>query len=170
MQSLQRTSDKPNIVDKLPHNFMHLGLAAIITPDVRVIHTVRDPLDTCLSCYFQHFGGPSFTFSNQLDALSSFYRQYHRLMEHWKAVLPISIHTVQYEDLVSNTEDVAKSMVSHLGLDWDASVLDFHANERIVATASYAQVRRPIYSSSIGRAERYRHRLGALVSLSQLQM
>ncbi len=170
MQSLHRTSDKANIIDKLPHNFMHLGLAAIITPGVRVIHTVRDPVDTCLSCYFQHFGGPSFAFSNRLDALSSFYRQYHRLMMHWEAVLPIPVHTVRYEELVADPERVAKGMVSHLGLDWNESVLDFHTNDRIVATASYDQVRRPIYSSSVGRSERYRHRLGALVTLAQLQM
>jgi len=170
MDSLRRTSDKPFVIDKLPHNFMNLGLAAIITPGVRVIHTVRDPVDTCLSCYFQHFGGPSFTFSNQLEALSSFYRQYHRLMAHWEAVLPVDIHTVRYEDMVAETETTSQQILEFLGCDWDESVLNFHMNQRIVATASYAQVREPIYSSSVGRAERYRHRIGALVSLSQLEM
>jgi tetratricopeptide (TPR) repeat protein len=170
MESLQRTSDKPLVIDKLPHNFMNLGLAAIITPGVRVIHTVRDPVDTCLSCYFQHFGGPSFTFSNKLEALSSFYKQYRRLMAHWEAVLPVDIHTVRYEDMVAETKKTSQEVLAFLGCEWDDSVLNFHMNERIVATASYAQVREPIYSSSIGRAERYRHRIGALVSLAQLQM
>jgi tetratricopeptide (TPR) repeat protein len=170
MESLRRTSDKPLVIDKLPHNFMNLGLAAIITPGVRVIHTVRDPVDTCLSCYFQHFGGPSFTFSNHLEALSSFFRQYRRLMAHWEAVLPIDIHTVRYEDMVAETKKTSQEVLAFLGCDWDESVLNFHMNQRIVATASYAQVREPIYSSSVGRAERYRHRIGALVSLAQLQM
>jgi Flp pilus assembly protein TadD len=170
MDSLRRTSNSPLVVDKLPHNFLHLGLAAIVTPNARVIHTVRDPVDTCLSCFFQHFGGSTFAFTNRLDALSSFFAQYHRLMKHWEAVLPLEMLTVRYEDLVAETETVSRQMLGFLGREWDASVLDFHKNERLVATASYAQVRQPVYSSSVGKAERYRHRIGELVALAQLSL
>jgi hypothetical protein len=82
----------------------------------------------------------------------------------------VDIHTVRYEDMVAETKKTSQEVLAFLGCEWDDSVLNFHMNERIVATASYAQVREPIYSSSIGRAERYRHRIGALVSLAQLQM
>ena len=157
------------VVDKLPHNFLHLGLAALLTPQARVIHCVRDPIDTCLSCYFQHFSGPANSFSGRLDALSGFYAQYHRLMKHWSAVLPLEILTVRYEDVVADTEQVSQQMLSFLGRSWDPAVLDFHKSARVCATASYAQVQQPIYSSSIGRAERYRHRLGELITVAQLR-
>jgi len=168
MESLGRTSNLPMVVDKLPHNFLHLGLAAILTPDAKVIHCVRDPVDTCLSCYFQHFGGSTFAFSNRLDALSNFYAQYHRLMKHWESVLPLQVLTVRYEDLVAETEQVSRGMLNFLGRSWDEGVLDFHKNDRICATSSYAQVREPIYSTSVGKAERYRHRIGELVAVAEL--
>lgn len=169
MESLRRTSDARYVVDKLPHNFLHLGLAAILTPDAKIIHAVRDPVDTCLSCYFQHFGGPNFAFSTQIDALCSFYTEYHRLMKHWESVLPLRMHAVRYEDMVAESERVSKGLLEFLGEDWQDGLLDFHRSERLVQTASYAQVQQPIYSSSVGRSERYRHRLGSLVSLAQLQ-
>ena len=169
MQSLRRSSNASMVVDKLPHNFLHLGLAAILTPQARVVHCVRDPVDTCLSCFFQHFAGPANAFSSRLDALSSFYTQYHRLMKHWSAVLPLEVLTVRYEEVVSNTEQESQRLLSFLGLEWDPAVLDFHKNARVCATASYAQVQRPVYSTSVGRAERYRHRIGELIAVAQLR-
>jgi len=168
MDSLRRTSEQPLVIDKLPHNFLHLGLAALVTPGAKVIHTVRDPVDTCLSCFFQNFAGPALGFTSRLDALSSFYAQYHRLMKHWEAVLPLEVLTVRYEDIVADTEKISRQMLSFLGREWDAGVLDFHQNERLVATASYAQVRERVYASSVGKAERYRHRLGELVAVAHL--
>ena len=169
MESLRRASELPLVVDKLPHNFMHLGLAAVLTPQARVIHAVRDPVDTCLSCYFQHFAGPANAFSSRLDALSSYYAQYHRLMKHWDAVLPLEMMTVRYEDVVANTEQASQQLLSFLGRAWDPAVLDFHKSARVCATASYAQVQQPVYSTSVGRAERYRHRIGELVAVAQLR-
>jgi hypothetical protein len=168
MQSLRRVSDAPVVVDKMPHNFMHLGLASVVTPQTRVIHCIRDPIDTCLSCFFQHFAGPHYAFAAQLESLAGFYREYHRLMEHWASVLPVPMMTVRYEDMVKDTEGTSRKLLDFLGLDWDASVLRFHENDRVVRTASYAQVRQPIYTTSVGRAERYRHRLGPLVALNTL--
>ena len=170
MDSLRRISDAPVVVDKLPHNFLHLGLAAVLTPGAKVVHVVRDPVDTCLSCYFQNFGGSKLAFTNQLDALCAFYKEYHRLMQHWMDVLPLPIHTVRYEDVVADSEREIKGLLQFVGEEWTSDVLDFHRSDRLVQTASYAQVQRPIYSTSVGRAERYRHRLGSLVGLAQLQM
>jgi len=165
MESLGRTSSLPIVVDKMPMNFLHLGMIAMITPGARVIHCVRDPVDTCLSCFFQHFGGPHYAFSTQLESLASFYRQYDRLMSHWMKVLPLEIMTVRYEDMVADSESASREMLEFVGVEWDAQVLRFHENTRTVRTASYAQVRRPIYQTSVGRAERYAHRLGPLLSL-----
>lgn len=168
--SLRRASMAPLVIDKLPHNFLHLGLAALLTPDAKVVHVVRDPVDTCLSCFFQNFGGPSFAFTTQLEALSGFYREYHRLMAHWQEVLPLNVHRVQYESLVADSVSEIKAVLDFLGQDWQSGLLDFHKSDRIVQTASYAQVQQPVYSTSVGRAERYRHRIGALIGLAQLQM
>jgi hypothetical protein len=89
-------------------------------------------------------------------------------MKHWEAVLPLQVLTVRYEDIVADTEKISRQMLSFLGREWDAGVLDFHQNERLVATASYAQVRERVYASSVGKAERYRHRLGELVAVAHL--
>ena len=168
MESLRAISDRSLVVDKLPQNFLHLGLVAVATPGAKIIHCVRDPVDTCLSCYFQHFNGPGYAFTNSLEALSSYYHQYHRLMAHWAEVLPLKIHTVQYEEMVANTEEVSRAALDFVGVEWDERVLSFHENERLCATASYAQVQQPVYSSSVGRAERYRHHLEGLRSVAML--
>ena len=89
-------------------------------------------------------------------------------MKHWEKVLPLKVMNVSYEELVADTEKVSREMLSFLDQSWDGGVLDFHKSERICVTASYAQVREPIYSTSIGKAERYRHRIGELVTLAQL--
>ena len=90
-------------------------------------------------------------------------------MKHWSAVLPLEVLTVRYEEVVSNTEQESQRLLSFLGLEWDPAVLDFHKNARVCATASYAQVQRPVYSTSVGRAERYRHRIGELIAVAQLR-
>ena len=132
----------PIVVDKLPHNFLHLGLAAILTPQARVIHCVRDPVDTCLSCYFQHFAGPANAFASRLDALSSFYGQYHRLMKHWASVLPLEVMTVRYEDVVADRSRRA-SKCSRSGALMGSCSTGLHKSARVCATASYAQVSNP---------------------------
>ena len=141
------------IVDKMPGNFMYLGLIDLLFPHSRIIHCRRHPLDTCLSCYFQDFSGDH-PYANDLSALGKYYLEYFRLMEHWRNAVQVPILDVRYEDLSTNINVIAPQVFEFCGLDWDDSYLDFHKKKRTVVTASYDQVRREIYTTSI---ERYRH-------------
>ncbi|HHH42543.1 MAG TPA: sulfotransferase family protein, partial [Gammaproteobacteria bacterium] len=151
------------ITDKMPANFMHLGLIQMLLPRARVIHCRRDPLDTCLSYYFHDFSSPH-SYSYRLEDLAVYYQNYLRLMAHWRTVLDIQLLEVQYEDLVSNQESTSRELVEFCGLDWDDACLSFHENRRAVATTSYDQVRKPMYTSSVGRWKNYRAQLQPLIS------
>jgi len=140
--------------DKLPDNFLHLGLIALAFPGARVIHCTRDPLDTCLSCYFQHFGG-YYPFAYDLEDLGSFYRDYERLMAHWKQIVDLPMTEIAYESLVADQEAETRRLLEFLGLEWDDACLRFHESKRVVITASNDQVRQPMYKSSLRRHERY---------------
>lgn len=142
------------VTDKMPHNFLHLGLIDLLFPGARIIHCLRDPLDTCLSCYFHNFSGEH-AYAYNLDSLGTYYRQYERLMAHWRSVIRIPMLEVRYEDVVSNTEEASRILVDFCGLPWDDRCLRFHESQRTVATASHDQVRRPIYHSSVGRWKHY---------------
>ena len=163
-QLRQCSSDAQRITDKMPQNFLHLGLIALMFPGAAVIHCVRDPIDTCLSCYSHNFlGGHAYSFS--LQNLGVYYRQYARIMRHWGEVLDNAILEVSYEDLVENTEELSREMVSFCNLDWDQSCLRFYETKRQVKTASYDEVRRPIYTSSVGRSKQYMPYLKPLLEL-----
>lgn len=149
------------ISDKLPTNFLHLGLIQILFPAARVIHCVRDPMDTCVSCYFHHFGG-SLPFAYDLGHLGAFYTDYARLMKHWKQMLDIPILDVVYERLVADQEGESRRLIEFLGLEWDQACLRFHETKRLTITASNDEVRQPMYASSIRRHERYAGRLAPL--------
>ncbi|HVH84742.1 MAG TPA: sulfotransferase, partial [Steroidobacteraceae bacterium] len=149
------------VTDKMTGNFMRLGLIALLLPRARVIHCQRDPFDTCLSCYFQNFLEP-FPFTSELSRLGKYYREYERLMAHWRAVLPAPMLEVPYEALVADPEPWCRRMLEFCGLPWDERVLRFFATERAVQTASFWQVRQPIYLSSVGRWRHYRAHLGSL--------
>jgi tetratricopeptide (TPR) repeat protein len=152
------------ITDKMPDNFLRLGLIALLFPGARIIHCLRDPIDTCLSCYFQNFG-PGLAFAFDLAALAEYYRQYRRLMDHWRAVLNLSVLEVRYEDLVTNQEKVTRDLVAFCGLDWDERCLRFYESARAVSTASYDQVRQPLYTRSVERWRHYSRHLGPLADL-----
>ena len=141
------------VTDKAPLNFPHLGLISLLFPGAHVIHTMRDPRDTCLSCYFQNFG-ERHGYSRHLSDLGAFYNDYLRVMAHWRETLDITVHDVAYEDLVRQPEQVSRALVDFCGLPWDEACLRFFDNPRFVGTASYDQVRRPIYTASL---ERWRH-------------
>ncbi len=147
--------------DKMPINFIHLGFISLLFPNARLIHCVRDPLDTCLSCYFKLFSG-ELPYAYSFDDLGKFYRLYQRLMIHWKRVLPTPIYELRYEDMVVNQEEETRKLVEFCGLDWNNACLDFHKTKRTVATASHDQVRKPVYTSSIGRWRAYEKHLGPL--------
>ncbi|MDP6343904.1 MAG: sulfotransferase, partial [Alphaproteobacteria bacterium] len=151
-----------HITDKLPNNFLRIGLIQMILPNATIVHCQRSPMDTCLSCFTLLFseGQP---FSYDLAELGHFYRQYEALMSHWRTVLPGRFLDLRYEDLLSDLEGQARRLIDHCGLAWDDRCLNFHQTERTVRTASLAQVRQPIYTSSRGRWRRYEHHLGPLI-------
>jgi tetratricopeptide (TPR) repeat protein len=153
-----------HITDKMPTNFVFAGLIHLALPNATIIHTMRDPVDTCISCFSKLFTEGNFH-TYDLAELGRYYRHYQALMAHWHQVLPPGrILDVAYEDTVADLEGVARRIVAHCGLPWDARCLDFHSTERIVRTASAAQVRRPIYASSVGRRRAYQSMLGPLLS------
>lgn len=150
------------VTDKTPRNFRYLGLARLLLPDAKVIHCVRDPVDTCFSCYALNLVAQPYTFD--LLELADYYRGYERLMAHWRSVLPDGwLLEVRYEDLVADLEGSARQLVAHCGLEWDDACLQFDATDRPVMTASVAQVRRPVYRSSVSRWRRFEPHLGPLL-------
>ena len=149
------------MTDKMPANFMHLGYIKLFLPNAKIIHCRRTALDTCLSCYFQHFTNPM-AFSNSLEGLGEYYLDYERMMKHWHSVIPGAIMDVDYEDMVQNHEEVARRIVDHCDLEWAEACLDFYNTERTVKTASTWQVRQPIYNTSINRWENFSDWLGPL--------
>ncbi len=153
--------DALRITDKMPGNFLNLGLIVRMFPNATIIHCKRDPLDTCLSCYFQNFA-EILPFTNDLKALGSYYLAYRRLMDHWRSVLPVKIHEIAYEELVHNTEANSRALIAHLDLDWDPACLEFFKTERPVTTASMWQARQPVYTGSVGAWRNYDRHLGAL--------
>ena len=151
------------IVDKLPMNFLFTGLIYLALPNARIIHMRRSSVDTCLSCFGRLFTDRHL-YSYDLGELGRYYRAYEMLMEHWRRILPPGFMLeVRYEDVVSNLEGEARRIVDHCGLEWDTNCLSFYNSERPVRTASAAQVRRPIYRSSVGRWRAYEHLLGPLI-------
>ena len=153
--------DALRVTDKMPYNYLHLPLIWMLFPRARVIHCARDPLDTCLSCYFQNFARGNFqTFDLRHAGL--YYKQYEKVMEHWRATLDMPLLEVRYEEHVAEPERVCRAMLDFLGLEWDARCLGFHESKRVVKTASRDQVRQPIYTRSAGRWRHYEHHLGPL--------
>jgi hypothetical protein len=150
------------VTDKLPANYERLGLIERLFPNACIIHIVRDPLDTCLSCYFQNFGRTQ-TFSSNLGTLGEVYRIYNWMMARWGEMLQIPIMTVRYEDLVGDTEGQVRAMLEFCGLSWEPRCLEFHNAKRYVHTASYDQVREPIYRRSVGRWRHYQSYLKELM-------
>jgi len=140
------------IVDKLPQNFRFVGLIHLALPNARIIHSVRDPIDTCLSCFSNRSSLQNMQFSYDLGELGRFYRAYEQLMAHWRAVLPPgAMLEIQYESLVRNFEVVARQLIGYCDLEWDDACLAFHETRRPVSTLSFAQVRQPLYQTSVGR-------------------
>jgi Flp pilus assembly protein TadD len=152
------------VTDKMPSNFSFAGLIHLVLPNARIIHTVRDPVDTCISCFSRLFT-LEHNFTYDLAELGRYYRAYQRLMAHWQRVLPPGrILNVRYEELVADLGGQARRMIAHCGLDWDDRCLAFHRTQRAVRTASARQVRQPIYTSSIGLRRHYEPFLGPLLA------
>jgi len=151
------------IIDKAPANFRLVGLIRLALPNARIIHVRRDARDTCLSCYFNLFA-QAVNFSYELGELGRYYRAYERLMAHWRSVLPAgAMLEINYEALVGDLESESRRLVDYCGLDWNERCLSFHRTERVVHTVSAAQVRQPVYASSVGRWRPYEKELGPLI-------
>jgi tetratricopeptide (TPR) repeat protein len=142
------------ITDKTPLNFLHLGFISMLLPGALVVHCARNAADTCLSCYFQDFE-QGHAFAYDLRDLGSFYRVYRRLMAHWEAVRPLPMITVDYERLVAEPEAQVRRLLSFCGLEWDPRCLRFYESKGTALTASYDQVRRPVYTDSVDRHRAY---------------
>jgi Flp pilus assembly protein TadD len=159
------SANAARVVDKTPVNSDFLGLIYSVFPNARVIYMQRDPIDTCLSCYFQQFlTGLNFTLD--LSDLAQYYREHARMMAHWRAILPPGFFLdVPYEELVTDQETWSRKMLEFIGLEWDPRCLEFHTNKRQVITASAWQVRQQMYKHSVGRWRNYEKFIGPLRAL-----
>ena len=168
LQRLQQLGGAvPRVTDKMPENYFYLGLIAVLFPKARVIHCRRNPLDTCVSCYTQHF--QDVRFSTSLENLGLYYREYERLMAHWRNVLPIRMMEVQYEDLIARQEAVSRELIAHCGLEWNDRCLAFYEQPGVVHSASRTQTRQPVYTRSVERWKRYEAHLGPLIKALNYQ-
>ncbi len=149
------------ITDKMPHNFLRIGLIKVILPNAKVIFCKRDPMDNCLSIFKNHFA-EGHHYSYNLSELGQYYKWYLELMKYWQNTLPGFIYNLSYEQLVTNQEEQTRKLLDFCDLPWDSTCLDFHKTKRRVATASLAQVRRPIHSGSVQLWKRYEHQLEPL--------
>lgn len=151
------------VTDKLLTNYYFIGLINTLFPNAKIIHTMRNPVDTCLSAYSKLFKD-DMPHSYDLAELGRYYKKYEELMEHWRHVLPQGVMLdVQYEDVIADAETNARKIIEFVGLPWNNACLNFHTSDRPVKTASVSQVRKPIYGSSVNRRERYGDGLKPLV-------
>jgi tetratricopeptide (TPR) repeat protein len=164
----EKSSEALHIVDKAPVNSDYLGIIHSVFPNAPIVYMRRNPIDTCLSCYFQQLL-PSHAFAMDLSDLAHYYREHHRLMAHWLTVLPEgTVLEVPYEELVADQEAWTRKILDFIGLEWDARCLQFHETKRQVATASYWQVRQKIFQNSVERWRNYERFIGPLRGLTSL--
>ena len=158
------TGNHARITDKMPQNFAYIGIISRMFPDSPIIHCNRDPMDTCVSCYFQNFAAANsgMSFSFDLNALGHYYRLYQDVMEHWKKVLPGRIYDIHYESLVSNPQPEIERLLDYCELEWEDACMEHDKSTHITTTASYDQVRQPINTKSVDRWKRYGKNLAPL--------
>jgi tetratricopeptide (TPR) repeat protein len=149
------------VVDKMPDNYQHLGWIATAFPNAKIIHCRRDVRDTAFSCWMTNFS--RIPWANDLEHLAERINEYRRIMDHFRRVLPVQILEVDYEETVADQVGATRRLLEWVGLPWDEACLDFHKTERLVRTASVAQVRQPIYSRSVARWKRYEAHLKPLL-------
>ncbi len=157
----EHSAEATYITDKMPHNFLYIGLIRIALPKAKIIHCIRSPIDTCLSIYKNYFAD-AHRYAYDLKELGEYYTLYVDLMRHWQQIFPGFIYDVCYEELIADQEGQTRSLLEYCGLPWDEACLSFYRAERSVQTASSCQVRQPIYSRSVRLSERYGDRLAVL--------
>ena len=158
---VHRRTDRPQFTDKMPNNWMHLGLIRLILPNARIIDVRRDPMACCFSNWKQLYA-KGLDHSNALDTMGRYYADYVRLMRHFDGVQPDMVHRIVYDDLVDDLEGEVRRLLDYLGVPFDPACLAFHANERAVQTISAGQVRKPINRDGIGQWKPYEPWLGPL--------
>lgn len=156
------------IVDKMPDNYLYLGLLAVLFPKAKFIHCRRDLRDVAVSCWMTHFR--SIPWANDPQHIALRFAQYRRLMDHWRAVLPVPFLEVDYEETVADLGNVARRLLGFCVLDWETACLAFHEGKRPVRTASVMQVRQPLYTRSVGRWKHYENTLSPLLQRLQGQI
>ena len=157
--------DKPFIIDKMPSNCFYIGMIYRMLPTAKIIHAIRDPMDSCFSC-FTHLFKNSMLFAYDLSALGDYYALYAQAMQHWHTVLPSTVmFDLPYEQMITNHEALSKQLVEYIGLPWDPNCLNFYKNDRIVKTASLTQVRKPIYQTSVLRWQYFAEELQPLLQM-----
>ncbi len=164
------SSSTTHVIDKLPSNFLNIGMIHLIFPNARIIHCQRNPVDTCLSIYKNYFSSSGHNYSYDLRELGAYYSLYEDLMAHWNKVLPERLLNIRYEELVANQESETRRLIDACGLVWDPSCMDFHNTQRPVFTISAAQVRRPIYTDSVELWRRYEKQLAPLLGALNLKL
>jgi tetratricopeptide (TPR) repeat protein len=158
------TGHTARFIDKLPLNYLYVGLIHLALPNAKIINLKRHPLDTCYAIYKQLFLD-AYPFSYDLKELGQYYVAYHQLMEHWHTVMPGVVHTVEYEKLVADLETQARQLVGFCELDWQPECLRFYENPEASTTASTTQVRQPVYQSSVAKWRAYREQLTPLIEV-----
>ncbi len=166
LESLRSHSEKNvrYICDKMPHNFILIGLIRLILPDAKVIYCKRDPIDNCFSLYNHKFTELSHQYSYDQKTLAAYYHLHRKLMNYWLNLFGDEIFVLDNENLVNNQEKVSKELIKFLNVDWEKECLDFYKNKRQVRTASIEQVRQPMNKKSIGAWKNYKSHLSDLVS------
>jgi len=164
LSAIMKISDNAErVTDKLLTNFFFAGLIHMMFPNAKIVHTRRNPVDSCLSTWTKLFKD-DMPHSYDLGELGRYHRRYQELMDHWREVLPASAFLeVQYEDVVADPETNARRVIDFLELDWGPRCLKFHESDRPVKTASVSQVRKPIYKTSVERGRRYGDKLNPLI-------
>jgi hypothetical protein len=149
------------VTDKMPYNFLHLGLISMLFPGSHILHCCRNPLDTCFSLYARNIN-VKHSYKNDLRSLGQYYCEYTSLMSHWKKTLNMAVFDVNYEEIINNSKETIHNMLEFCGLDMSEKCLGFYNNPRIADSPSYHQVRKPLYADSIGRATHFNSYLSEL--------
>ena len=157
-----RTGHTARFIDKLPDNFLYVGAILKALPGARVIHMTRNPMDTCYAVFKQLFARNAHPYSYDQQEMASYYGLYRELMAHWHRCYPGAIFEVSYEALVQDTEKEMERVYDFLGLEWRSEYLEYRKKKQAVGTASTAQVRQPVYSSSLEKWRHYEQQLQPL--------
>jgi tetratricopeptide (TPR) repeat protein len=159
------SSEVTRVTDKMPDNFLRIGLIKVLFPKARIIHCQRNALDTCVSIFLNFINIKGNEYSFDLNEIGNYYLDYLKLMAHWNNLFPSGIYNVQYEELVENQSMISQQLIGFLGLEWDEKCIDYVNNDRAVTTASTIQVREPIFRKSVNRWKLYENDLESLLKV-----